>query len=332
MLDTTIGQGAERAPQGDLRERLGLTIPWAEPRAMLGLVERAEAAGVKQFWTNQNPNTTDALTAFAGAFQHTNTIRLGTAVVPIYPRHPLALAQQAATAAALGPGRLRLGVGTSHGPMTEGVYGLKMDHPLEYFREYVEVLRAALWEGTVDYAGSFITAKVKLNNPPRSAATLPILMAALGESAFRQAGKLSDGAISWTAPPRYLLDVALPALREGARKAGRSVPPLIANVSIMLTTDEDAARAAARKELSGYTSLPFYRNMWAAAGYPVKSEGVVSDELIDNLVVIGDEAAVQARLKELLDSGLDELLVNGLSMGDLENERERLIRFVGGLR
>jgi len=301
---------------------------------MLDLVQPAEAAGVKQFWTNQNPNTTDALTAFAGAFQHTSTIRLGTSVVPIYPRHPLALAQQAATAAALGPGRLRLGVGISHGPMTESVYGLKMDHPLEYFREYVEVLRAALWAGTVDYEGRFVTAKVKLNNPnpPRNAATLPILMAALGESAFRLAGELSDGAISWTAPPRYLLDVALPALREGARKAGRSAPPLVAHVAIVLSTDEDAARAAARKELSGYTRLPFYRNMWAAAGYPVKSEGVVSDDLIDNLVVMGDEAAVQARLKELLDSGLEELLVNGLSMGDPENERERLIRFVGGLR
>src|SRR3954462_15470877 len=105
MLDTTNttnSQGAEKSSQGDLRERIGLTIPWAEPRAMLDLAGRAEAAGVKQLWTNQNPNTTDALTAFAAAFQHTNTIRLGTAVVPIYPRHPLALAQQAATAAALG--------------------------------------------------------------------------------------------------------------------------------------------------------------------------------------------------------------------------------------
>src|SRR4051794_32357872 len=123
MFDTTNNQGAERAPQGDLRERIGLTLPWAEPRALLDLVQRAEAAGVKQLWTNQTPNTTDALTAFAAAFQHTNTIRMGTAVVPISPRHPLALAQQAATTAVLGPGRLRLGVGTSHGPMTEGVKG-----------------------------------------------------------------------------------------------------------------------------------------------------------------------------------------------------------------
>src|SRR5438046_1121805 len=197
MFDTTNSQGAAPAPQRDLRERIGLTLPWAEPRTLVDLVVRAEAAGVKQLWTNQNPATTDALTAFAAAFQHTSTIRLGTAVVPIYPRHPLALAQQAATAAALGPGRLRLGIGTSHGPLTEGVYGLKMDHPLEYFREYVTVLRAALWEGTVDHAGRFITAKVNLNNPPR----VPVLMGALGENAFRLAGELSDGAISWTAPP-----------------------------------------------------------------------------------------------------------------------------------
>src|SRR5439155_27248877 len=141
-----------------------------------------EAADATQVSTNQNPNTAAALTVFAAAFQRTTAIRLGTAVVPIYPRHPLALAQQAATAAALGPGRLRLGVGTSHGPLTEGVYGLKMDHPLEYFREYVEVLRAALWEGTVDYAGRFITAKLTLNNP--NPLRVPILMAALGENAF----------------------------------------------------------------------------------------------------------------------------------------------------
>src|SRR5438445_12072210 len=118
--NTTNSQGAEQTPQGDLRERIGLTIPWAEPQAMVDLVERAEAAGVKQFWTNQNPNTTDALTAFAAAFQHTNTIRLSTSVVPIYPRHPLALAQQAATAPALGPRRLRPGVGRRHGPITVG--------------------------------------------------------------------------------------------------------------------------------------------------------------------------------------------------------------------
>ena len=328
MLDSNNRPGAAPAPPRDLRERIGLTLPGAAPRALLDLIARAEAAGVQQVWTNQNPTTTDALTAFAAAFQHTTTIRLGTAVVPIYPRHPLALAQQAATAAALGPGRLRLGVGTSHGPLTEGVYGLSMDHPLAYFREYIAVLRAALWAGSVDYAGRFVTAQVQLTDPPR----VPILMGALGERAFRLAGELADGAISWTAPPRYLRDVALPALREGARQASRAAPPLVAHVSIVLSSDEAAARAAARQELSGYTRLPFYRNMWAAAGYPVQAEGVVSDDLIDNLVVMGDEAAVQTRLKELLDSGVDELLLNGLSLGDVENERERLIRFVGGLR
>ena len=325
MPDTNHNQAT--AP-GALRARIGLSIPWTEPRTMLDLIQRVEAAGVTQFWTTQNPTSTDALTAFAAAFQHTTTLRLGTSIVPIYPRHPLALAQQAATAAALGPGRLRLGVGTSHGPSTEGVYGVTMDHPLDYLREYVMVLRAALWDGTVDYTGRFLRAKVTLNNPPQ----LPILMAALGESAFRLAGELSDGAISWNVPPRHLLDVSLPALREGARQAGRAAPPLVAHIPIVLSTDRDAAREAARKALSGYARLPFYAQMWAAAGYPVQATGQVSDALIDNLVVMGDEVAVETRLKELLAAGLDELLVTSFSLGDLEHERARLIRFAGGLR
>jgi F420-dependent oxidoreductase-like protein len=327
MPDTTPPPDTAPVPSGDPRERIGLSIPWTEPRAILDLVERAEQAGVTQFWTTQNPTSTDALTAFAAVFPRTRAIRLGTSIVPVYPRHPLALAQQAATAAAFGPGRLRLGVGTSHGPSTEGVYGLKMDQPLAYLREYIAVLRAALWDGAVDHAGRFFTARVTLPNPPR----VPILMAALGESAFRLAGEVSDGAISWNVPPRHLLDVSLPALRDGARSAGRPAPPLVAHVPVVLSADRDAARAAARKALSGYARLPFYTQMWAAAGYPTPSPGVVSDALIDALVVMGDEAAVAARLQELLAAGLDELLVNGLSLGDPAAERERLIRFAGGL-
>ena len=68
-----------------------------------------------------------------------------------------------------------------------------------------------------------------------------------------------------------------------------------------------------------------------APGAAVSAPGVVSDALIDALVVMGDEAAVAARLQELLAAGLDELLVNGLSLGDPAAERERLIRFAGGL-
>jgi len=320
----------ETGSKNSIRERVGLSvhaIAGVDAPALVDLIVEAEKAGVKQVWATQGGASTDLLTAYAGAFARTDEIRLGTSIVPIYPRHPLALAQQAATAAALGPGRLRLGVGTSHRPSIEGVYGIKMEEPLAYLEEYLGVLRAALCEGSVDHQGRFFTAKVRMNHPQ----PVPVLIAALGEKAFRLAGAKSDGAISWNVPPRHLLDVSLPAMREGAQSAGRDAPSLIAHVPIVLTDDAQAARAAARKGLGVYARLPFYYNMWAASGYPLREDGSVSDDLIDNLVVMGDEAAVAARLSELLEAGLDELLLNNLPVEDAVAERARLIRFIGDL-
>ncbi|MGA7733142.1 MAG: LLM class flavin-dependent oxidoreductase [Chloroflexia bacterium] len=316
-------------PKHALRERIGLSIhaiAGVDASTLVDLIVQSEEAGVKQVWATQGGASTDLLTAYAAAFQRTGEIRLGTSIVPIYPRHPLALAQQAATAASLGPGRLRLGVGTSHRPTIENVYGLKMDEPLAYLAEYVTVLRAALSEGIVDHQGRFFTARVKMSHPQ----PVPVLIAALGEKAFRISGEISDGAISWNVPARHLLEVALPALRAGAESAGRPAPPLVAHVPVMLSDDPNA-RAAAKKALGVYARLPFYYNMWAAAGYPLEADGSVSDALVDNLVVMGDEATVAARLHRLLESGLDELLLNGLPVADSVSERTRLIHFIGSL-
>lgn len=316
--------------KSSLRERVGLSIQGiagiSAPDLVAQIVE-SERVGVRQIWLTQGPGSTDALTAFAAAFQRTSEIQLGTSIVPVYPRHPLALAQQAATAEALGPGRLRLGVGTSHRPSIEGVYGIGMESPLAYLTEYLQVLRAALWEGGADHVGRFFTARGKLSNPR----PVPLLMAALGENAYRVAGEISDGAISWNAPAQYLIEKALPALREGAAKAGRAAPPLIAHVPVVLSSDRATAREAAKRGLRNYARLPFYTNMWEAAGYPLQADGLVSDALVDNLVVMGDSTAVTDRLAELALSGLDELLLTNLPVEDPSGEWRRLARFVGQL-
>jgi F420-dependent oxidoreductase-like protein len=318
------------AKNNSLRERVGVSIQGIAGTSAPDLVAQiaeAERAGVRQIWITQGPGSTDVLTTFAAAFQQTREIRMGTSIVPIYPRHPLALAQQAATVAAFGPGRLRLGVGTSHRSSTEGVYGVTMESPLAYLTEYMQVLRAALWDGDVDHAGRFLTARGKLSNPR----PVPLLMAALGENAYRVAGEISDGAISWNAPAQYLLDVARPALHQGAEQAARPAPPLVAHVPVVLSADRAAAREAAKRGLRNYARLPFYTNMWAAAGYPVQAAGEASDALVDNLVVMGDEATVATRLRELIAAGLDELLLTGLPVADPAGEWLRLARFVGQL-
>jgi F420-dependent oxidoreductase-like protein len=316
------------SPSSDLRERVGITIAATDDAtALLAYIAEAEAQGVRQLWMTQSPTSFDALSIYAAAFARTQHIRLGTSIVPTYPRHPLALAQQTATVAAVGPGRLRLGVGTSHRRAIEDVYGLPMGAPLAHSREYIEVLRAALWDGTVDHRGRFFTANVRLPNPPR----VPLLMAALGADAFQLAGAIADGAISWNCPVSYLHDVALPALYAGAESADRPIPSMVAHMWVALGVDASAVRAVMKKELLGFARVPYFAAMFAAAGYRVQDNGTVSDQLIDTLVVMGDASAVASRLAELLASGLDELLLTQVPLGDAAVERTRLMQLVGRL-
>jgi alkanesulfonate monooxygenase SsuD/methylene tetrahydromethanopterin reductase-like flavin-dependent oxidoreductase (luciferase family) len=181
-------------------------------------------------------------------------------------------------------------------------------------REYVAVLRDLLWEGRADVDGEYFHVHMGLPQgmePPK----VPILLSALRPNAFRQAGEIADGAISWNCPIGYLAETALPAMRTGAEAAGRPVPPLIAHVPVALTSDADAARAAGRTFLSNYARLPFYAGMFAAAGYPVEG-GSPSDALIDEVVVHGDGPAVAARLRDILVVGMSEVLVTLLPVGE----------------
>lgn len=321
----TTSETAQTSEQQSIRDRVGLLITGSDAATVVANIRAAEGAGVRQVWMTQGTPAPDTLTLFAAAAVETSNVRLGTAVVPIYQRHPLTMAQQALTFGDLAPGRLRLGVGTSHRPSVEGVYGIPMKSPLEHLREYVDILHAALWEGKVDHQGHFYTVKVTL---PRTTHT-PILISALRTGAFELAGEISNGAISWVCPVPYLLNKALPALQAGAAKAGRSAPPLVAHIPVALSTDRQAVLTAARKQLGRYGKLPFYASMFADAGFPVDSDGTMSDALIGSLVVSGNEATVAAHLVDLLSKGLNELLVMLVPVADPESELAQIMRLIG---
>src|SRR6266508_3299524 len=110
----------------------GLVVRGADTVAAVAAKRAAEAAGVRQVWMTQGAGAADTLATFAAAAMATSTIVLGTAIVPTYPRHPLALAQQALAVCDLAPGRLRLGVGGSHRSTIEGVYGLPLTAPMAH--------------------------------------------------------------------------------------------------------------------------------------------------------------------------------------------------------
>ncbi len=313
--------------QRSIRDRVGLAVSGATAKEAVATIIAAEAAGVQQVWMTQGTPSPDDLTLFAAAAVQTSYIRFGTAIVPTYPRHPLALAQQALTLSDLAPERLRLGVGPSHRPIIEDVYGIKMDAPLENEREYVSILRAALWEGKIDFHGKYYNVKSKFPRTPRT----PILISALRTGAYELAGEIADGAISWMSPVQFLLEKAVPALKAGAEKGERGVPPLVAHVPVAMSQDRQAVLSASREQLGRYGRLPFYAGMFVEAGYPVSADGVMSDALFDNLVVSGDEATISKRLTDLLAAGLDEILITHVSVANAQDEQTQLARLIGQL-
>ncbi|MBM4412977.1 MAG: LLM class flavin-dependent oxidoreductase [Chloroflexi bacterium] len=308
----------------ELRERIGFSIGGTDISHVLTTIENAEQVGVRQIWMTQGPTSLDALTVYAAAMSRTQSIRLGTSIVPTYPRHPLALMQQAYTVDTLSPGRLRLGVGTSHRPIIERTYGDLMPRPLSHLKSYVSVLHQASHHGSVDYHDEWFTARAQWPQAPR----IPILVATLGESAYHQAGMISDGAISWNTPLSFLQHTALPALTAGAHAANRPRPPLVAHAWISLHPDADAVIAATRETVSGYARLPFYANMFTAADFAVH-DGVVDPALAQALVIHGDESAIRDRIVQFFACGIDEVLLSVVNVGDITDIQRRLFHLVG---
>ena len=325
-------------PQRSLRDRVGICIEGTDPVDSLNKIRAAELAGVQQIWmTAGGAGFTDILTTLAVAAAQTEFIRVGTAIIPFYPLHPLTLAQQALAVHDIAPGRLRLGIGPSHRQIIEDRYGLQMTAPLPYLKEYLEVMRSVLWEEDPGYNGTFFkVGHAKVGNvviPMSRKAPVPLLISTLGPKAFRLAGEISDGALSWMCPLPYLLNQGLPALRAGAEAHQRPAPPLVAHMLVAMSTDEAAVQAATRQRVVQYTAGAFYARMFAQAGFPKVVEGdeAESDALTRTLLVSGNEATVRNRIQELLESGLDELMLQLVPIADEANERKRFLQVVGSL-
>ncbi|MSQ26289.1 MAG: LLM class flavin-dependent oxidoreductase [Dehalococcoidia bacterium] len=303
---------------------LGVAITGRRAPEALALIERAESYGIDAAWMTGGGARIDALGVFAAAAQRTKRIKLGTSIIPTYPRHPLVMAAQAQVVAQLAPGRFRLGVGPSHRPIMEGM-GLKFEAPLGHLREYVQILKTLFATGKVDFSGEYYQAHDSIAEP----VDVPVMASALRKGSFALCGAEADGAISWIVPRGYLRDVALPAMREAAKAAGRAAPPLIAHAPVCVHENADEVRQAVREQVSN-PRLPFYQRMLVDAGFPEATKGVWSDRMIDEVVLWGSEARVTARLEELLGMGAAEVLASPVPAGrDRDASLDRTMRLLG---
>lgn len=308
--------------------RIGVSFGLPDPRAMLAAIQRAEELGVPKVWVTTGAGA-DGLTLFAAAAVTTSRIHLGTAIVHAWTRHPLTMAQQAADVAQFAPGRLTLGIGPGAQITMERRFGLAYARPLEYLREYVTVVKAALRGERVDFEGKRITVHGGLNY----GADVPVIISALQAGSFELAGEVADGAVTWACAAPYIRDVARPAMERGAQKAGRPVPQLIGQAFVCLTSDEAEGRKAGESQVGFYARSAYYQAMFAAAGFPEAREGVASQRMIDALVLRGDETAAAHQVQEFLSvSGADQLVLTVLPVGeDRAASIERALKFIGEL-
>ncbi len=309
------------------RERVGIAFFPRNSEAAVDLCVRAERANVDHAWMVMPATALDTLTLLAAAAVKTERITLGTSIVPAFTRHPLTFVNQALALEGLAPGRFDLGIGSAHARTMVDVYHVDFDHPLQQLTEYLKVVQPVLKTGSVHFDGEYYRADASIANPPGT----PVPIAALRAPAFRLAGRLADGAMTWNCPTSYVQSVAMPALQQGADSAGRDRPRMMVHVPVMCTTDRQEVHRRAGEQLRYYAAAPFYARMFADAGHPLLPDGSVSADLIDDLVVSGSAEEIAGQLRQRLNLGFDVLMVNPLRTDDDAAHEDQLLEILGAL-
>jgi F420-dependent oxidoreductase-like protein len=254
----------------------------------------------------QIPDEFDALTAVALMGRATSRVELGTAVVPIQTRHPIAMAQQALAVQAVCEGRLTLGLGPSHHWIVKDMLGLPYERPARLVRDYLEVLNEAFdGPGSVDVENDSYRVHNALDIT--DVAPTPILVAALAPVMLRVAGEYASGTILWMADERAIGDHIVPRITKAAVESGRPRPRIVAGIPVALCANDEveSARARANQILGHAEYSPNYERLL--------ERGDATD--VGDLLAAGDETAVMGRLRSFRDAGATDLSFRILPIG-----------------
>jgi F420-dependent oxidoreductase-like protein len=271
--------------------QIGLIALGGGLREIVEDAKRAEAEGFA-LYTMANISGHDAIGTLTVAGWETDRIRLMTGVVPTYPRHPGAIAQQALTAATASSGRFTLGIGLSHRVSIEGRYGISFDRPAVHMRQYLDVLLPLLRGESIQVEGEQYTFRGALQT--EAPLPVPCVIAAMAPVMLRLAGERTAGTILWMTGARAIREHVQPRIAKAAAEASRPRPEIVCGLPIALTSDVRAARERANRTYEGYGNLPSYRAMLDKQGAATPGDAAL----------VGDEASLRAQLAELKEAGV----------------------------
>lgn len=293
--------GPERGRYSTKVERMRADARWAEE------------AGLHSVWIPQIPDEFDALTAAALVGDVTSRIEIGTAVVPVQPRHPVALAQQALSVQGVCEGRFSLGLGVSHHWIIGEMMGLPYERAVPTMRAYLDVLDQALaGPGTVDVDNDLFHIHQPLDIT--DIAPTPVLIAALGPLMLELCGTRTAGTILWMADERAIGTHVVPALSRGAEAAGRSMPRVVAGIPVCLCLEEEIPLAVERTNriLAEAEVSPNYQKLLEHG----------DARAVGDILAAGSAASIEKRLQSFADAGVTDVSIRVVPIG---NGRDELI-------
>lgn len=318
------------------KQRMAVTLPASH--LLTDTIERvkwAEANGYEDAWFGDG-GAPDSLTTAAVLAAHTQKLRIGVAVTPVYTRTPAVLA---ATANVLGqamPGRFVMGLGSSSHNMMDGWHGIPLDRPLTRVKETALMVRSMLSGEKSNFDLETLQSHGYRQAPLET--PVPIYIAALRANMIEMAAEIGDGVVFNLWPKR-----ALPKMIEhvhiGAERAGKKGEDVeVVNRHMVLVTDDKAsARERFRAAFAPYYATPVYNKFIAWAGYEEaadvisqgwaekdrsKTTGAMSDEMIDEIGIIGSEEECRERLKWCAETGIHTHIIAPLG-GATPEEIER---------
>jgi F420-dependent oxidoreductase-like protein len=267
----------------------------------------ADEAGLDTIWTPQIPDEIDVMTAVTLIGLATSRIEVGTAIVPLQPRHPIVLAQQALSNQAVCEGRFTLGLGVSHHWIIGDMMGLPYERHATTMRCYLDVLDQALGgPGMVDVENELFT----IHNPLdiTDITPTPVMIAALGPVMLKLAGERAAGTTLWLADERTIASHVVPTITKAAEAAERPAPRIMAGVPVCLCADDqvDAAVEKTNRTLSEVVASPNYVRLMEHG----------DAETIGDVLICGSEAAMEKRLRSFADAGVTDLNARIVPLGE----------------
>lgn len=317
-----IRRGSLPAPPMDIA--LSPTAPGLSADAILDLCRRAEAAGVRHAWLAEVAGP-EAM-AMAGAVTAGTGLAVGIAVVAAAARTPALLAMAGATLSQLGSGRpVSLGIGSSSEIIVSGWHGADFHPPLARTVETLLATRALL-DGERSFEGDHVTSRgFRLAAPP--AGPVPLYLGALGPRMLQAAGAHADGVCLNLMSPqtvaRQLAEVA-----NGAAQHGRALPSdygVMARLHVVPGDDLDTGRDVIRHAFGPYFAQPVYNRFLAWSGHAEAAEEIaagfaegdrtrvaaaMSDQLVDDVALVGPPERISARLDEFATAGIGLAALN----------------------